>query len=233
MTSIHDLQFFSLRQYKRAGSPELERPDQCPECGSESCFWKNGFYMRQAREGEIVATVKVPRFKCRVCQLVVSVLLGFLIPYRRYSSKTVADAIREYLQEFTTYRKAASEVSADRHELPQPSPSRVFEWVDDFTRHCWDTIGMRINRACLRERIESNLGKTAQCPNSGKAHSEGKSQQLDLAATIMVESLLLVKSTQVLRRLRAYLLESVEGVYDIFCGHHSRLSLSQNSEHAF
>jgi len=188
----------------------LERPGQCPDCGSENCFWKNGAYIRQVREGELHSPVKVPRFKCRFCRLVVSVLLGFLIPYRRYSSKTVSDAIGEYLQGFTSYRRAAREVSADRHELPQPSPSRLFEWVDDFARHGSGTIGMRIHRACLRARIESNLGKTAQCPNSDKAHSEGKSQQLDVTATIVNESLALVKSTQVLRLLS----KKVEKGYD-------------------
>lgn len=233
MARIHDQRFFSLRQYERSGSPELERPGRCPECGSEDCFWKNGFYMRQACEGELASSVKVPRFKCRFCQLVVSLLLGFLLPYRRYSSKTVAGAIGEYLRESTTYRKTARELSAEKHELPQPSPSRVFEWVDDFTRYGKETLGLRTNRACVRERIEKCLGKTAECPNSRKAHSKDKARRLNLTATILEEASVLVRSTHLVRRLRAYFLKSVDQTFDILSGHHARLSLSQNSEHVF
>lgn len=234
MTRIHDKRFWSLKQYVRAGSPELERPDECPNCGSENCFWKNGCYKREAREKDLICRIKVPRFKCRVCKVVVSLLLGFLLPYKLYSIKILGDVIGNYLNKPTTYRKTAAKASAlDEHELPRPAPSRVFEWVNDFSKHAKETIGLRINRACVREGKEKSLGKEVKCPNSKKAYSAEKEERLNLSATVMQEALVLVKSTHLLRRLRAYLLKNVEESFDIFCGHHSRLSLSQNSELVF
>ncbi|MCI0558185.1 MAG: hypothetical protein MN733_06795 [Nitrososphaera sp.] len=185
-------------------------------------------------EKDLVCRVKVPRFKCRVCKLVVSLLLGFLLPYKHYSIKIVCDATGNYHNKPTTYGKTAAESSAlDQHELPRPAASRVFEWVDDFSKHAKETIGLRINRACVREGKEKSLGKEVECPNSEKAYTLEKAQRLNLSATVVQEALALVKSSHLLRRLRAYLLENVEDSFDIFCGHHSRLSLSQNSELVF
>jgi hypothetical protein len=74
----------SLAEYIDAGGEiEISRPEKCPGCQGVRTFWKHTSYWRSVIEGDIEAQVRVPRFRCKVrsCKLVVSVMLGFLIPY--------------------------------------------------------------------------------------------------------------------------------------------------------
>lgn len=228
---IHDHRFLSLKQYVRAGHPALKKPERCPGCRDEDCLWKNGSYEREAREMELVCRITVPRFKCKKCSLVFSLFLGFLMLYRRFTTRVVTECIEKYLIAETNYRTLAREVSPERYELARPSFGRVFEWIDDFTKHAQETLGLNVNRACVLNGLEAWLGADAESPNSWKAHTKEKKQRLDRAATVLVEAKALVKSTHLLRRLRKYFLENFKTPFDIFSGHSSRLSLSQNSEH--
>lgn len=228
---IHDRRFLSLKQYVKAGCPALKKPENCPRCKDKDCLWKNGNYEREAREMEMVCRITVPRFRCRKCHFVFSLFLGFLMLYRRFTTRVVAECIDKYLRTETTYRTIAREVSPERYELARPSFGRVSEWIDDFTKHAQETLGLKINRACVLNGLEAWLGADALSPNSWKAHTKEKEQRLDRATTVLVEGKLLVKQTHFLRRLRKYFLENFKPSFDIFSGHLSRLSLSQNSEH--
>ena len=229
---IHDHRYLSLKQYERAGFPALKKPRRCPGCRLKNCLWKNGNYEREVREMELVCRITVPRFKCKNCHFVFSLFLGFLMRYRRFTTRVVAECIDKYLRAETTYRNLAREVSPERYELARPSFGRVFEWIDDFTKHAQETLGLKVNRACVLNGLEAWLRADTESPNCWKAHTEEKRQRLNRAATVLVEAKTLVKSTHLLRRLRKYFLKNFKTPFDIFSGHSLRLSLSQNSEHA-
>lgn len=231
---IHDLRFLSLREYVTQNLPEVERPGRCPNCGSENCFWKNGSYQREVQERELIRRIKVPRFKCRFCRRVLSVLLAFLIPYRRYTAPVVIESTEAYIKKSTSYREIAHEVSkAEGDEPPQPAHTRLFEWVKTFSSCATETIGVRIHRACVREGKDKYLGATAVCPNADKAHSKEKCKRLNLAAAVLREAIVLVGSVATLENLRTYFLQNFQSPFDVFCGNASSLSVSQNSEHSF
>lgn len=231
---IHDLRFLSLREYVAQQSPEVGRPDRCPNCRSQNCFWRNGSYEREVQERELIRRIKVPRFKCRFCRFVLSVLLGFLTPYRRYTTPVVIESTEAYINKSTSYREIAHDVSkAEGDESPRPAHTRVFEWVNAFTRRSQETIGVRVHRACVREGKDKDLGTTAHCPNADLAHSKEKGNQLNLAAAVLQEAIVLVGSDGTLEKLRTYFLQIFQKPFDIFCGNPLTLPVSQNSEHGF
>lgn len=231
---IHDCRFGSLREYVANDEPDAARPAQCPGCCAENCFWKNGSYDRLIRERELIRLVKVPRFKCRFCRAVVSVLLGFLAPYRRYTAAIISECLETYLNTRTTYRDLAVDVSMEEGEdPPRPGHTCVFDWTDSFTRHVKNFLGVRVNRACVRAGKETLLGASAECPNAFKAFSTEKAERLNQTSTVLQEALVLVGPSQVLDNLRAYFLKNIHAPSDIFCGNRSTLSLSQNSELVF
>jgi hypothetical protein len=231
---IHDCRILSLKEYVELEEPEAERPAACPGCGSSDCFWRNGGYWREVQEKELIRPVRVPRFMCRFCRLVVSVLLGFLVPYRRYSGPVVAEGVEAYLSRPTTYRELAAEVTQeDGDEPPRPSHSRIFQWLDEFSRTAKESLGVRLNRACVREGKERGLGYSVECPNALKAHSIDKARRLNVAATVKQEGTVMIGQSRVLELLRAYFLEVFQNPFDIFRGRRLSLSASQNPEHVF
>ena len=91
--------FKSLAEYLiRNVNYEVERPDSCPRrsCRRRHCFWKHTGYTRHAHDGGEPVLLRIQRFRCRYCHLVVSCLFSFLVSYRRYSAQIVAGCTEIY-----------------------------------------------------------------------------------------------------------------------------------------
>ena len=69
--------FRSLAEYLQSnGNASLNPPDNCLRCAACAAFMRHGGYWRKVIEGEVVADVRVPRFRCKSCRLVISVLFA-------------------------------------------------------------------------------------------------------------------------------------------------------------
>lgn len=69
-----------LETYLAAGNPfdVVQRPETCEACEGRDCFHRHAWYERYVEENR----VKVARFLCSLCQVTVSVLPAFVLPYR-------------------------------------------------------------------------------------------------------------------------------------------------------
>ena len=76
---------------RQAAHRKTERPPECPNCGSKRCLEAHGYYPRWVSAGERgkPTSIKVRRFRCRVCRLTTSMLPDFAQPYRVVATDTV------------------------------------------------------------------------------------------------------------------------------------------------
>ena len=72
-----------------------ERPTMCPDCQAKNSFWVKAYYFRWFVEGDIEDVLPVPRYICRWCHLVVSILFAFLVPYRQFTKQIIAEGVEK------------------------------------------------------------------------------------------------------------------------------------------
>jgi hypothetical protein len=98
-----------VESYLGADNPfdVVDRPQVCHRCQAEECFHRHGMYWRYVQE----ARCKVARFLCKFCQLTVSVLPAFVLPYR---PRLVAEVDR-YFEATAEVRREQSGADTLRH----------------------------------------------------------------------------------------------------------------------
>jgi hypothetical protein len=216
--------FGSLEEYLPvSGEAKLEPPSTCARCGRSSSFVGHGGYWRRVIEGQRVAQVKVPRFRCRDCTLVVSILFGFLLPYRRFSVRAVAAGLDGYATEEGSYRHRAYELSCLLPEQPEqtdeltadddvpvrPAGSQIFRWVNAVASAAERLLQQLQKELLLNGKPVEPLA--TECPNATRAHSAGKQVALNrLAVALSFGRRLVAAEVEVARRLHAYFLSAAE-----------------------
>lgn len=78
---------------RQAAHRRIERPPECPNCGSERCLEAHGYYPRWVSAGERgkPTSIQVRRFRCRACRRTASMLPDFAQPYRVVATDTVGE----------------------------------------------------------------------------------------------------------------------------------------------
>lgn len=85
----------SLEAYAARGvNNTFPRINRCPHCRSMVNLLRHGFYWRNAIEGEDLHRIPICRLKCPSCNITVSLLPDFLIPYFQYTVSTILDRLR-------------------------------------------------------------------------------------------------------------------------------------------
>ena len=76
-----------VETYLAADNPfdVVSRPGVCDRCQEEACFHRHGTYWRYVEKRH----VRVARFLCKLCNLTVSMLPMFVLPYRNQLLDTV------------------------------------------------------------------------------------------------------------------------------------------------
>jgi hypothetical protein len=163
------------------------RPDVCPRCGCADSFWIKGYYFRWAVEGEIETVIPVPRYKCRRCSLVVSVLYAFLVPYCQFTKQAIASGVESYLLTDETYRESAAAIAGDNEEQ-RPDHSQVWRWVDKLVTQAAQKLTAVLQRACMIAGKEDQLSDVHQhvCRNAIRAQSIEKAAKLTSGARMLI-----------------------------------------------
>jgi hypothetical protein len=212
---IHVSDFNSLGDYIAAGSKhEVERPKDCASCGNSACFWKHSTYNRIACEGELTAEVKVQRFICKYCSLVISCLFNFLVAYRRYTASLIGQCIEAYGAKPNSYREVAGNLCGDIGVR-----SSIFRWTNLLSAKASQLLLLVQKECILSGRSWQELAAVTEqvdCPNKWKAKSEEKGEQLNKLAQLIDMSQLLVADG--LEKLHAHFLKKVESPQLIFSG---------------
>jgi hypothetical protein len=213
--------FKSLAEYLAAGNKtEVARPDECAFCRRRDCFWKHTGYDRLAQDGdEEAVSIRIQRFYCKYCTLVVSCLFSFLAPYRRHSAKIVGESVERYVTApaivpLESYRKIALDHNCGRMS--------VWHWVNNVEKkslglHC--QVQKEFILSGRPWQMLSAVPEQSTSPSSDRAKSVGKKEQLNqLFLLIEISKLFFGSTACVLEKLHAHFLKNIESKQLILTG---------------
>lgn len=214
--------FKSLAEYlARDINYEVERPVSCLRwsCRRRDCFWKHTSYTRQADDGGEPLRLRIQRFRCRYCYLVVSCLFSFLVSYRRPSAKIVSACIELYatapaVAPLESYRKVARDHSCSRMS--------VWRWVDllgERSHRLYRQVQKEFMLAGQPWQMLSTVPQKGTSASSRRAKSIQKQQHLNgLFQVNQISQVLLGSATSVLEGLHAHFLKDIESRQLILTG---------------
>jgi hypothetical protein len=209
------------------------RPVTCPTCQKENTFWRHGKYSRKVFVGAEFVVVRINRFKCGDCALVVSCVFSFIVPYVRFAASTVSRAVQKFSDEESSYAELASEVSDLTTDVPpKPSSTQIFRWVHRLARrsksllfHLQKELVMRSSADLLRNFIPR------EAPNEKHARSEHKRQLLrELAELAQMLRLFTQNTVDTIYTMHAFFLCEVESLQSIFSGRQLRLQTTHSMQ---
>lgn len=218
---IIDFSFRSLDEYRKAGKEARpKRPQKCPGCGNTKCLWKHSAYYRKTTDGDETVDVRIGRFRCRYCHLVLSCIFSFLIPYRRHTTRVIAASVEEYavtplqIPQVASYRKIAGNRGCSR--------MAVFRWTDLLASRA-ELLHYQIQKEYILRgqdwRTLLQVGERRTLTNAALAHSAKKRNLLEsLYLLAAISSLFLSTATDVFERLHTYFLKASEVMQLIFAG---------------
>ena len=81
----------SVQQYsEQLENPDCHRPGHCPQCQAKKPLTPHGFYKRTLIDRAFNGVIRLRRYLCQACQLTVSLLPEFALPYMRISLTVIA-----------------------------------------------------------------------------------------------------------------------------------------------
>jgi hypothetical protein len=123
----------AIQQYvERVGTAEEAergRPSRCPQCESMDAMVCHGFYARTVEDQAEAFVIRVRRYFCVVCRRTVSLLPEFVLPYLRFTIRTMALFLKARLLD-----EQALKVAAEAAHQPRMPYQRGQQWVDRFRR---------------------------------------------------------------------------------------------------
>jgi hypothetical protein len=225
---------WDMPQYINAAGRIYEAaPERCFSCGAVGAVQGHGHYIRTARERDVRKPVRVHRLLCGACAKTFSNIFAFLVPWRRYTARIIAQAIQRYLtQPGTSYRKISDELSALHAEADTLSHSTVWRWVKTFCEKAKRKILTRTQGLCLSAGVAA--GRMAAIEARALKR---KKKHYDEGDRFTAGRLLVGLSMAVTGRRKAAL-ETLHFVFleqhlpeAIFAGHGVRLLNPQGAEH--
>jgi len=214
--------FKSLGEYlAKKNDYEVPRPDVCPlpTCQRQECFWKHTAYSRQAQDSDELVSIKIQRFKCRYCALVVSCLFSFLVPYRRYSARVVADSVQTYATAPATAPLESYQKIADDRGCTRMS---VFRWTDLLGTksqglHC--QVQKEFMLCGHSWQMLSSVPEHPKSPSASRAKSQAKQEKLNgLFGLVEIARVFIGSAETVLEELHAHFLKNIESRQLILTG---------------
>jgi transposase-like protein len=141
----------SIQQYvERVETPqegERCRPSQCPQCESKQPLVCHGFYARTVEDQAEGFVIRVRRYFCAACRRTVSLLPEFMLPYLRFTIRTMALFLKARLLQRQTLKLAAE--AAHQPRMPY---QRGQQWVDRFRRQA---EGLSLSLTALISPVEA------------------------------------------------------------------------------
>jgi hypothetical protein len=171
------------------------------------------------KEGDKSVSVRIQRFICRYCELVVSCLFSFLVPYRQYSAKIIAESVETYVTApiavpVETYRKVAEEREMSRMTL--------FRWVEMLAVKSGGLYGQVQKEFMISGRpwqMLSSLPGQGESPSAERAKKVKKRKRLnDLFRLMEISKVFIGSVASVLEKLHAYFLKNIESRQIILSG---------------
>jgi len=132
----------SIQQYlQQISDPDLCRPDHCPLCGVLQILISWGFYHRTLVDLGFDGSIPIRRYRCRFCLRTVSVLPEFVLPYLRFSLRTISLFLVARLLNGNSLKAAAR--AASQPNMPYP---RGQFWIRRFRAQAAALCGALVSR---------------------------------------------------------------------------------------
>jgi hypothetical protein len=208
------------------------RPHFCPRCKRKSSFWRHGKYSRKVQTERASFEIRINRFKCRDCGLVVSCVYSFLIPYAHYSLKTVATAVENFLEFGGTYSQQAAELSdlaADKQF--KPSATQIFKWVALLVSRS-EQLHFQLQKEQLMRNANANFDSLPALtqPTKVSTRSAAKGARLKWLKSFSQNLSLFFGGCQLVFEVaHAFFFCKVESLQAFFCARALRLPTPQSS----
>ena len=90
-----------LKEYGERGKiNEFPLFDECPNCNcpGHGNLHRNGYYWRYGVTDDVTLRIPICRLRCLQCEVNISILPDFLIPYFQHTIHTVLDRVNKVLQ---------------------------------------------------------------------------------------------------------------------------------------
>lgn len=140
----------SIQQYNEQVETRQEgercRPSRCPQCESKQPLVCHGFYARTVEDQAEGFNIRVRRYFCAACRRTVSLLPEFVLPYLRFTIRTMALFLKARLLEQQTMKAAAE--AAQQPTMPY---QRGQQWVGRFRRQA---EGLSLSLTALISAVE-------------------------------------------------------------------------------
>lgn len=141
----------SIQQYSEQVEMQQEgdrcRPLKCPQCESGDAMVCHGFYARTVEDAAGAFVIRVRRYFCAACRRTVSLLPEFVLPYLRFSIRTMALFVKARLHEKQTLKAAAE--AAHQPRMPY---QRGQQWLHRFHRQA---EGLSLSLAALTAPVDA------------------------------------------------------------------------------
>ncbi len=100
MIKFHDFGISLVEYGERGKKNEFPLFDQCPncKCHSHGNLHRNGYYWRYGITDETTVRIPICRLRCLQCEVNISILPDFLIPYFQHTIHTVLERVKKILQ---------------------------------------------------------------------------------------------------------------------------------------
>lgn len=211
------------------------RPLVCPDCEKRHTFWRHGGYFRTVFEREKTVKVRINRFLCGQCGLVVSCIYSFLAPYLRFTSRIVAEATQNYAEVAISYIEQAADLTDLESEIPaKPSGTQVFRWIAQVAQSAEWLLFQLQKELVLRGKSDSLDGLTSvNSPNEKKAKTSEKRCALKrLSEFAQIARLATASGAAALHKTHALFLGNVESLQAIFTRRQLRLPTPHKVQYA-
>jgi hypothetical protein len=211
-----------------------ERPTMCPDCQAKNSFWVKAYYFRWFVEGDIEDVLPVPRYICRWCHLVISILFAFLVPYRQFTKQVIAEGVEQYILIETTYRKSAGMICGDDDSNQRPDHSQVWRWVNIFAGRAAWKLNLVLQRLCVRAGKTEHLAGVHNnvCPNMLKAQSLEKVRKLNSGTRLLALAKLLFElEDNFVATLQTYFVNFVHPPLSMLTGRGVKLCTPHSLQH--
>lgn len=132
-----------LKEYAARGkNNSFPTLDSCPNCKciSHGNLHRNGYYWRFGITEELTIKIPICRIRCLECNVNISILPDFLIPYFQHTMSTVLDLIKEFIKE----KKANSSRQLLRFYLVRYY--RNLNWIHSFFIEINQSTGLSKDR---------------------------------------------------------------------------------------
>lgn len=207
------------------------RPDICPGCKKERTFWRHGNYKRFVFDGFENVLVRINRFRCSNCALVVSCIFSFMTPYVRFASRVICMALENFSQLEMSYSEQAIELTnIDSESPPKPSSSQIFRWVDLMSRRS-ESLLFNLQKHFLMRGLAYRLFDFLGCEiaNQHRARTEDKRTKLQkLGELLQMARLMWSEEPDALYQMHASFFCHVESLQALFCARPLKLPTTHN-----